>query len=268
MTPAPVWFVAHGGPPTLYDPQHPAHKHWVRTADSIRQAKLKGIVFVSAHWQAEQGDFLEHKSHIDPKHVLINIDETNPLIYDFYNFPKHYYEAKFNTRNPNELSSAVAQHLKNQGYYVQSTKRGIDHGVWVPLLAAFGERMNIPLVQVSLPVPSGVPKDDGTASLRLGRALKGLREEGYAIIGGGQPVHNLRDFMTARITGQRLTGSNTYGETFPPALTDALVHVEDDANQLDEEGDPKRWSQAKSLFARSDYLKAHPTSEHLLREYV
>jgi aromatic ring-opening dioxygenase catalytic subunit (LigB family) len=49
-------------------------------------------------------------------------------------------------------------------------------------------KTDIPLVQVSLP---GDGSPESTAF--LGRALKKLREEGYALIGTGQIVHNLRD---------------------------------------------------------------------------
>ena len=57
----------------------------------------------------------------------------------------------------------------------------------VPLLAALGESTSIPLVQVSLP-----GDDSPLSSIKLGRALGGMRDQGYAIIGTGQVVHNLR----------------------------------------------------------------------------
>lgn len=254
---APVWFVAHGGPPTLFDVEHSAHQHWLQLAKDFRQSNLKGIVFVSAHWQAEEGDFVNAASKQQSTSILINTNESNPLIYDFYNFPKHYYDTRFETKNPKHLNEAVYQHLEQEGYHVEKTDRGIDHGVWVPLRAS-GESMDIPLVQVSLPIAKD-PLYDGIAALRLGRALKGLRERGYAIIGGGQSVHNLRDYMGTRY-GHSV--NTDYGKIFSNALTQALAQTGNGEVTVD--GDAARWDKAKALFMRPEYLRAHPTSEHLL----
>ena len=258
---APVWFIAHGGPPTLFDVQHAAHQHWLKVLRDIKQAKLQGIVFVSAHWQASAGDFADAALRQLPTSILMNNNESNPLVYDFYNFPKHYYEVNFATKNPRSLQDVVSKHLQDQGFHVEQTDRGLDHGVWVPLRAG-GDTFDIPLVQLSLPVERD-PLNDGIAALRLGKALRGLRRRGYAVIGGGQPVHNLRDFMAFM---QGRAGRADYGRAFSTALTGALTKVGD--GQMNEDGDPARWDDAKALFKRPDYLRAHPTSEHLLPALV
>jgi 4,5-DOPA dioxygenase extradiol len=67
---------------------------------------------------------------------------------------------------------------------IPETKRGLDHGAWVPLRLAWPEAA-IPVVQVSLPV------DGPEAVFALGRALRPLRDEGVMIIGSGGIVHNL-----------------------------------------------------------------------------
>lgn len=261
---APIWFIAHGGPPTLFDVNHPAHQHWLKVASDIKNAKLKGIIFVSAHWQAESGDFVDTSKRNSERSILLNTNTNNPLIYDFYNFPKHYYETKFESKNPPDLQEAVAKHLRQEEYHVQETDRGIDHGVWVPLRAS-GPIFNVPLIQVSLPIATK-PEQDGIAALHLGRALRGLREQGYAIIGGGQPVHNLRDYMMARSAGA--PRPSNYGKTFSAALTRALVNIPSEEREGEQGVDPARWIEAKSLFQRPDYAEAHPTSEHLLPALV
>lgn len=259
---APVWFVAHGGPPTLFEVESPPHQHWLKLAKDFKQSNLKGIIFVSAHWQAEREDFNNAAPKQSPKSVLMNTNTSYPLIYDFYNFPAHYYQTKFYSSNSKELQDDVASQLRGQGYHVQGIDRGIDHGVWVPLRAS-GEQFDIPLLQVSLPI-SKDPLYDGVAALRLGRALRGLRDKGYSIIGGGQPVHNLRDYMMDKQVIPIKGGS--YGKAFSDALTQALVKSGN--NELNKEGDPKKWDDAKALFMRPDYLRAHPTSEHLLPALV
>jgi 4,5-DOPA dioxygenase extradiol len=260
---APVWFIAHGGPPTLFDTDHKAYQHWLKVIQDIKQASLRGIVFVSAHWQAEREDFLQSTAKRESLSVLINTNASNPLIYDFYGFPSHYYQTKFRSRNPEELHEAVAEHLRKRGYNIQETDRGIDHGVWVPLRAS-GEEFDVPLVQVSLPISTN-DVEDTAAALRLGRALGGLRDQGYAVIGGGQPVHNLRDFGLS-MRGRMPSGQG-YGTAFPSALTEALSRP--GTGKVDSSsGDPAKWNEAKALLWRPDFRNAHPTSEHLLPVFV
>lgn len=254
---APIWFIAHGGPSTLYDRQHPAYKHWLRVAREIKESKLKAIVFISAHWQREDGP---------SKSVSVNVAETIPLVYDFYGFPKHYYEEIFETRNPEWLSKAVREQLSSKGYNVESVERGLDHGVWVPLLAAFGSKLDIPLIQVSLPPPTR-PDQDGVDALQLGAALRPLRDQGFAIVGGGQPVHNLRDYFRYSQLGPG--AKSPYAQGFVSALTQALVPPSSHpSHDEDNSTDPRRWDAAKALFLRPDYRQAHPTSEHLLPALV
>lgn len=52
---APAIFISHGGPPTMFDTQHLAYKKWQSIGKELLGygEKLKGIVIVSAHWQAE-----------------------------------------------------------------------------------------------------------------------------------------------------------------------------------------------------------------------
>ncbi|PWN46468.1 hypothetical protein IE53DRAFT_372397, partial [Violaceomyces palustris] len=84
---APVYFISHGGPPSLFEPGHPAHQKWIEIGSEMRQIPdLKGIVVVSAHWQADD----LRRADGEGMEVYVNVDETNPIIYDFYNFPKHY----------------------------------------------------------------------------------------------------------------------------------------------------------------------------------
>lgn len=256
----PVWFVAHGGPTTLYNYEHPAYKHWQTIAREVREAKPKAIVFVSAHWQQEP------EQRQGPKSVSINVAETIPLVYDFYGFPKHYYEEKFETTNPEWLSRSVQTQLESEGYEVEREKRGLDHGVWVPLLAAFGPKLDIPLIQISLPASHPRrPDQDGVEALQLGKALRALREQGYAIIGGGQPVHNLREYFKYSQMGPG--ARPPYAVSFSAALTQALLPPSD-AKDESALKDPGRWDAAKALYLRPDYLQAHPTSEHLLPALV
>lgn len=100
----------------MFEHAHPAYQHWLKWGREVRklheQGVIRGLVFVSAHWQAEdlkQGVYGRSKSacrrHPEARSSLtqyfcqllvstVNVDEKNPVVYDFYNFPDHFVGAK------------------------------------------------------------------------------------------------------------------------------------------------------------------------------
>ncbi|CDU25108.1 uncharacterized protein SPSC_04942 [Sporisorium scitamineum] len=278
VTKAPAYFISHGGPPTMFEHTHPAYQYWLEWGKEVRalhqQGIIRGLVFVSAHWQPEdlrQG-------------VYVNVDEKNPLVYDFYGFPDHFYKQKVESSNPSNISSLVLDHLRSHGVPAYPTKRGIDHGVWCPLKVAFQKPFleeltpeqrkaqpasidtpsilppTLSLTQVTLPA-----SESSIDSLKLGASLRDLRDQGFAIVGGGMSVHNLRDLMRSfALAGGRGLAQikpNSYSTSFLKALTEAMI-VPPAARDED------RWSKALKLDQRSDFLPAHPTPEHFLPALV
>lgn len=274
---APAYFVSHGGPPTMFEHKHPAYQHWLEWGKEVRalhqQGIIRGLIFVSAHWQPE--DLTQG--------VYVNIDENNPLVYDFYNFPDHFYKQRVESSNPANISALVLDHLRSSGVPAHPIKRGIDHGVWCPLKVAFQKPYleeltpeqrktqsasidtpstlptTLSLTQVSLPA-----SESSIDSLKLGASLRELRQQGFAIVGGGMSVHNLRDMMRMfTLGGGRGFGklqSTQYSQTFLQALDEAMT-----ANPASE--DQEKWTKALKLDQRNDFLPSHPTPEHFLRRY-
>lgn len=115
--------------------------------------------------------------------MQINTDTTNPLVHDFFGFPKKFYALKLKSCGDPQVVLDVKAALAGK-VVVNGTKRGLDHGVYcgfreglmvlikVPFMVMFGhENPNLPpVVQVSLP-------GDGSAqsAARLGEALSSLR---------------------------------------------------------------------------------------------
>ncbi|WVW86193.1 hypothetical protein I302_108234 [Kwoniella bestiolae CBS 10118] len=230
-----VYFLSHGGPPTVEQTYAEPYKAWQKFGQIINQDPPRGIVVVSAHWENESG-------FRGSGGVLVNSNPTNPLIYDFYNFPKRLYELKFRSSFSTALESTVLSALKTAGLGVGREDRGLDHGVWIPFRAAFGESTQVPIIQVSLPASS-----DPRASIKLGQALSQVRDEGYTVVATGQSVHNLRDLFT----GQRML----YTKPFLNLLNSSLSSTDPISSTID-------------ILKTPLYKKAHPTDEHFFPLFV
>ncbi|MBN8226102.1 dioxygenase [Corallococcus macrosporus] len=168
---APALFVSHGSPMTALDaddyPQ--ALKRFGDGAGAV-----KALVVVSAHWETDA-------------RVHVTAMAAPPLVYDFYGFPEAMYRLRYAPPGAPALAQDVVARLSAAGVpAVGDAERGLDHGVWVPLLHAFPEA-RVPVVQVALPA-------DATPAqvARMGEALRPLRAEGVLLMGSGGVVHNLR----------------------------------------------------------------------------
>jgi 4,5-DOPA dioxygenase extradiol len=139
--------------------------HWAALKKfGAAHSDARAIVIVSAHWRV-------------PAPVRATSWESAPLLYDFGGFPDELYRITY----PAPGDPALAARIPGA---VPETRRGLDHGAWVPLRLAWPEA-RIPVVQVSLPA-SG-PEE----VFALGRALRPLRDEDVIVIGSGGIVHNL-----------------------------------------------------------------------------
>nr|ODN90983.1 extradiol ring-cleavage dioxygenase [Cryptococcus depauperatus CBS 7855] len=200
---------------------------WRRFGKNVLASSPKGIVVVSAHW--------ENHDQSCPG-VIINTNVLNPIVYDFYGFPKRYCQFQFHSRAEPSLQNEVIKALKEGGVNVSSEDRGLDHGVWIPFRAAFGDEIEFPLVQVSLPASS-----DPRESIKLGQALSKLRNQGYSIVTTGHIIHNLRDVFSGK--------GMPYNEPFMKAISSALSSSDPIASTL-------------NLMQQPMYKNAHPTDEH------
>jgi aromatic ring-opening dioxygenase catalytic subunit (LigB family) len=226
----PTYFISHGGGPWVWMPEmKPVYRN---LEESLREIPLeigitpKAILAVSGHW--EESDF------------TVMAGPNPPMIYDYSGFPEHTYRVKYKAPGSPEVALRVQELLKNAGLDARTdASRGFDHGVFVPLAAAYPEE-NVPVLQLS------IKNDyDPETHLALGRALAPLREEGVLIIGSGLSYHNLRQF--GRVAAQ------------PSAAFDAWLS-ETVCESIAEERNEKlkRWSEAPSARA------AHPREDHLI----
>jgi 4,5-DOPA dioxygenase extradiol len=117
-------------------------------------------------------------------------------------------------------------------------RRGLDHGAWVPL-RYIAPAADVPVLQVSLP-----HSIDTAGALRLGEALRPLRDAGVLVIGSGSLTHNLYEFRSH-------IADPDYAQVFADWVA-AAVARRDVAALVD-------------YRARAPHAaRAHPTEEHYL----
>jgi len=177
MKSLPSLFVSHGSPMLAVE-DSPARRFLM--AWPCRNPRPQAILVVSAHWQSRGGPEVGFAA--------------NPVtLYDFGGFPRDLYEINYPAPGAPDLAAQAAQLLRDAGFRVgYNTKRGMDHGAWIPLCLMY-PKADVPVFQVSL-IRNAGPEEH----YRLGMALRGLRDQGVIIIGSGSLTHNIQEF-----TGQR-----------------------------------------------------------------
>jgi len=236
----PAFYIPHGGGPCFFlNPDGSCPPMWQAMRDFLAgiipslPERPRAILIVSAHWIAPRFSFL-----------------TAPrpdLLFDYYGFPQHTYEVRWDAPNDPALVGRAAALLREAGFETgEDSARGWDHGVFVPMKVALPEA-DIPVAQLSLLAPPRGEDFDAALHIRAGQALAPLREEGVLIVGSGMSFHNMR---------LRDGSAQAYAETFDAALTDAVS-----------DPDPSRRDAALAAWAGLPMARlAHPPGgeEHLI----
>jgi len=229
----PSLFIPHGGGPCFFmnegappDPMWRPMETYLRTIVDGLAERPKAILIVSGHW--EEADFTVHTG------------ARPALLFDYYNFPPHTYQLRWDAPGAPAVASRAAALLESAGFATAEERmRGWDHGVFIPLMVAV-PGADIPVAQLSL------RRDlDPAAHIAAGRALAPLRDEGVLIVGSGMSFHNLR------VRGPEATAPS---EAFDAALT-AAVTDPDPAARAARVADWRRLPSAAF---------AHPREEHLI----
>lgn len=167
----PLLFVGHGAPTVALSSD--AYTEALASLPA-RLPRPAALVVVSAHWQVTGP-------------ARVTAAEDPGLLYDFYGFPSELYELTYPCPGSATLAREIVASLADGGRPAAAEPvRGLDHGVWIPLLLAWPSA-DIPVVQVSLPL-GAAPRE----LLDLGLALAPLRLRGVLVVGSGNVVHNMR----------------------------------------------------------------------------
>ena len=168
----PVLFTSHGSPMDIVAPkeERPFWNTLFELGKNLQKNyDVKAALVVSAHWCT--------------KGTFVNISPEQTQIYDYYGFPKDYYDVKYQTIGAPAIAHEVKKLIPAVG---ETTDWGLDHGAWPMLMHLFPEA-NIPVFQMSIDYHASP-----SYHYELGKQLKFLREKGVLIIGSGALIHNLQ----------------------------------------------------------------------------
>ena len=226
----PTFYLPHGGGPCFFidDPAGvwTEMQAFLETIPTRLPERPKAILVISGHWETEG--------------FALTGAARPPLLFDYYNFPPHTYQLRYDVPGDPALAGRAAGLLQAAGLHVHiDPERGLDHGVFVPMKVAF-PNASIPVVEMS------VDKNlDPALHLAAGRALAPLRDEGVLILATGMSFHNMRGYGDPH--------STVPSQEFDRWLTHA---VEEPASQRAEA--LKAWATAPG----GRY--SHPREEHLV----
>lgn len=230
----PTLFLSHGGgpcfwmdwdPPDLFDNLAILLRG---LADDIGE-RPRAVLVISAHW--EEKDF------------TVQSNAHPPMLFDYYGFPKHTYELEYPAPGDPELASRVAELLSQNKIAIRTdTKRGLDHGVFVPFMLIY-PKADIPIVQLSIK-----SNFDPIEHFSVGKALAPLRREGILIVGSGLTYHNLR----------QLHDLDNVSEKFDGYLRDAVCNQDVES----------RYRKLINWKSAPNARLAHPREDHLVPLFV
>lgn len=226
-------FVSHGAP-DLAIKATAAHQ-FLKTYGA-RIARPQAILTVSAHFEAASPTLVT--------------DPTPAMIYDFGGFDPSLREMIYPAPGAPAVAQKAAGLLEKGGFDVRTvSRRGYDHGVWVPLMLLFPEA-DIPVAQLSVD-----PDRDPAWHYELGQALHPLTREGVLILGSGSLTHNLGEIFTSAGLRRRDDAVPEWVDDFAAWIAEKVAGGDIDA-LLDYRN--------RAPFA----VENHPTDEHLLPLFV
>ncbi|KIJ46386.1 hypothetical protein M422DRAFT_29252 [Sphaerobolus stellatus SS14] len=216
----------------------------------LEKYKPKAIVVFSGHWEASR------------EQLVTDYGDENPLLMDYFGFEPQMYKVQFKSRGDSVLSQRIVNIFKQHNIPARTTTTkeargqdgrgfagpGLDHGVFTPFKIMFGDKMDIPIVQVSIDESLSPEKN-----WAIGKAISELRSEGVLILSGGLTIHNLRDFSAFTEDGAR----SIYKD-----FDSAVIAAAGISNPVE------RRKALLALPSHPGFKSAHPRAEHFIPLYV
>lgn len=168
----PVLFTSHGNPLDIPLPKE-ERAFWQKLFDLGQELQenyeVKAAVVISAHWCTGNTTF-------------VNTSSSQKQIFDYYGFPKEYYEVFYKANGSPEIAKEISQLIPT---IKETNDWGLDHGAW-PMLMHLFPKADVPVFELSIAYNA-----TSDYHYELGKQLKSLRDKGVLIIGSGSLIHNL-----------------------------------------------------------------------------
>ena len=162
----PSVFVGVGGPRQMEDEEWSSQlRGWAQS-----MPRPKSILLFSAHWLRNP--------------ITLGATTPAPLVYDYYNFPKHFYEVQYPAPPAPGLAERFVE-LIGDKLPISASERGLDHGAFIGLMGMYPEA-GVPVLEVS------IPTFDPEMLFEIGRVLAPLRDEGVMVMGAGLLNHAMQ----------------------------------------------------------------------------
>ena len=225
----PTLFLSHGSP-MLAIADTPAGRFLDGLGGTL--APPRAIVVASAHYLSDG--------------VNVGADPQPATVHDFGGFDPALQRIEYPAPGDPALARDIVGALLQAGIPATlAPRRGLDHGVWVPLRRMFPQA-EVPVVPLSVN-----PRGDAASHFALGRALSGLREAGVLVIGSGGFVHNLGDLDWQAPDTELAPWADEFAEWMRQGLLNG------------------QWADLLAWEDRAPHARrAHPTPEHLLPLFV
>jgi len=225
MKPQPTLFLSHGSPML---PLEPGTAGPMLEALARELAPPEAVIAFSPHWMARV--------------PAVGSSPRPGTIHDFGGFDPRLFTLQYPAPGSPELAGRIAALLGAGGWSAPlDPQRGLDHGVWVPLLVLL-PAATVPVVPVAMPWPL-----DAAGAYRLGSALRPLAFGNILLLGTGSLTHNLREF--------RGGGTDEPAEPYVVEFVDWMRAAID-------RGDIEALLDYRRRAPHA--VRAHPTDEHLL----
>ena len=201
MTRFPAIFFGHGSPVNAIE-HNAVTDAWRDIAARI--GKPKAIVCISAHWLT-RGTAVTGMAH-------------PPTIHDFgRSLPAPLFSVQYPAPGAPDVAARVKELLDPLPVAIDQSW-GLDHGTWSVLVHAYPDA-DVPVVQLGMDVALSTAE-----RVKVGAALRPLRDEGVLVMGTGNIVHNLG------LMDWRNPAAEPYpwASRFNAAMLDAVVQERDD----------------------------------------
>ena len=238
----PSLFVTHGGGPLpLLDKQNDIAELLRSVPSRCLYDKPNFVLVITAHWITNG--------------ITVSSSQKHKLLFDYSGFQKESYELEYNAPGSPILAEKISSLLNSGGIYCSlDDKRGLDHGVFVPLMLMYPSA-EIPIVSMSIDQSL-----DPEMHIRIGNLLSSLREENVLIIGSGSSFHNFDYFFTKN--RNKLAEGIRYSKLWQDFLAETLTSPE--ISEVERNHRLITWKNAPGG------IQAHPIGqeEHLIPLHV